>query len=272
VRRTLWLLLRDSFRNFHYWLTGPVGIFLFYSQTITTALFGKPGERVTGTLSYVKWIFGGGLLAVFFVGLGYSMLKTIHAMRDERDSLRKRLETAPVLGLFFRPSDPACKTSDRTNPNFWEEGILRVGVTNSGGTRAERVRLVIARTAPLPSDMEVLNGYQLRSYPHDERKFTVQHDSGGAPSVYVDVGLYKFWRESGDLSLDIGNVSILIGRPEIKLLLRLEHERGSVHATLVLSSVDKALSVRLSEGMGFWSWLQTVPESAALEGGPQPCK
>jgi hypothetical protein len=34
----------------------------------------------------------------------------------------------------------------------------------------------------------------------------------------------------------------------------------------------KAWRIGFYEGTAFWSWLQKVPESAALSGGPQPCK
>lgn len=248
MRRTVWLFIRDTARNFHVgWLTGAAGIFLFYGLAIITSFFGKPGEKFTGILAFVKWLCSGGTLAVLIVGLGYSMLKTIHAMREELDGFRRQLDAAPVLGLLFDPSDPTCKSSDRSNDNFWETGMLRVGVKNTGNGRAEHVRMVIARTDPAPPYGEVIDGYQLPAHPHGEREFAVQHDSGGAPSVYVRIGFYEVWRHSGGLTLGIENGVILVGKPEIKLLLRLEHERGSILRTLVLSPVGETLAVTLRE-------------------------
>jgi hypothetical protein len=192
-------------------------------------------ERSFGVLAF-RW-FGG--FAAFLIVLACYL-----AWRDEHRQLEK-LMVGPVLGFFFDPADAACKSSDRTNTNFWEVGMLMVGVTNTGTARADRVRLVVGVTDPPDTD---LIGYQLLTHPYDEREFSVQHDSGVGPSVYVKVGRYEVWRgEPGSLSLNVGNISILSGKPDIELALRLEHEHGSVPATLSLSRTSEALIVRLDQ-------------------------
>ena len=77
-----------------------------------------------------------------------------------------------------------------------------------------------------------------------------------------EVGQWDRWRlvvldcgEKGYFNIFIGSRPSLNGAPIVSIEQGIQNTQGGFY-----------------EGTAFWSWLQTVPESAALSGGPQPCK
>lgn len=75
-------------------------------------------------------------------------------------------------------------------------------------------------------------------------------------------GPWEQWRLQVLDCREKGHLNILVGsRPSL----------GKTAIVSVEKGVDTA-ELGFYEGTTFWSWFQTIPESAALGGDPQPCK
>lgn len=76
-------------------------------------------------------------------------------------------------------------------------------------------------------------------------------------------GPWTQWRLLDLDCSDKGHFKIVIGtRPSL----------GNAAVVSVEEGEGKAWRIGFYEGAAFWTWLQKVPESAALSSGPQPCK